>query len=328
VPAKPMNILLTNRCNRRCPYCFAAERVGLAGEGAPARPAPESISNEDFERALLFAVRSGERSVSLLGGEPSLHPEFPALLSRALATRRLRVKVFTNGVWPVEHRETVAAALESRALRRLAIIVNVNSPSLSSADERREQAALFEALGPVCSLSCNVHSTELDLRPLLDLFDEHPTLRRHVRVAIAQPLAAGKSEFVPVRDYEKVAPRIMELVEACDERDITVGFDCGFTLCMFSTEELGRLVQAGVLPRATCEPCIDVGTDLSVWACFPLSVRAPAVALENFETTAALRAHFRATLYELYDAGALDECGACRFFRREQCAGGCAAHLA
>jgi sulfatase maturation enzyme AslB (radical SAM superfamily) len=319
-----MNILLTERCTRRCPYCFASSGVRPSGEPASERP---FIRREDFAFALEFAARSGERVIGLLGGEPSLHPEFPELL--LLALERFaptgRIKVFTNGMWPREHFRALAGRLGPTLRRRLAIIVNVNPVEISSGEERAQQVELFEGLGDCCSLSANLYEPDLELGHLVQLITAH-RLRPHIRLAIAQPLVGRETTFVPVEEYPELAPTILELAGRCDERDISLGFDCGMPLCMFTAEQLGRLQLSGCLLRATCAPTVDVGPDLSVWACFPLSRLTSPLRLTDARSVAQLVGRLRGELFELYSAGSRRECSRCRHFLRRQCAGGCAAH--
>ena len=320
-----MNILLTSSCNRRCPYCFAAERISYRpGRASKRHQAPPFIAGEDFETAIEFARAGKQRRVGILGGEPSLHPDFPALLQVAWAAG-VDTNVFTNGLWPAKHLDAVAEMLPRHA-KRFSATVNVNHPSLTPDKERERQETLLRRLGRHCTLSFNVFQEDFDATFLLELITRF-RLRRHIRLGIAQPLAEQSSEFVAVPRYAKLAEGLMQLAAAADERNVTVGFDCGFTLCMFTAEQLGRLHLAGCRFRASCGPAIDVGTDLAVWACFPLSTLQAGERLSDFENLEALGAHFRTRFRRLYRAGTMDECADCRYLARRQCSGGCAAHV-
>jgi hypothetical protein len=187
------------------------------------------------------------------------------------------------------------------------------------------QERFLEQVGHLCTLSYNIHDEALDAGFLVDVVTKYKT-RPHIRVAIAQPLADLPSAAIPVRSYPRLAPTLLDLARRCDERDIRIGFDCGFTLCMFSPEQVGELVLAGCRFKADCGPAIDVGTDLSVWPCFPLSTLCQGVHLADFPTYQALVDHFAKSYRRLYRVGVLDECVECKYRRREQCPGGCAAH--
>ena len=78
-----MNLIITDWCNRACPYCFAREKVGLLGSDAPTR----FLSLPDLEFYLEFLVRSGLRELKLLGGEPTLHPQLSPGWQQQLAPR-------------------------------------------------------------------------------------------------------------------------------------------------------------------------------------------------------------------------------------------------
>src|SRR5512141_1013400 len=101
-----MNILVTTICNRRCPYCFAASRVSNS-----AAKDSSYITLENFKRALAFGSKM-EPVVGILGGEPSLHPEFASLIEQTWAAG-FDAKIFTNGVWS----EKAMAGVENLAGR-------------------------------------------------------------------------------------------------------------------------------------------------------------------------------------------------------------------
>ena len=107
-------------------------------------------------------------------------------------------------------------------------------------------------------------------------------LRRDIRLGIAAPLAEQASEFIPVSDYAQATPLIVALAERCDAHDIHIGFDCGFTLCMFTPEQLGLLQTWGADFKAICGPVVDVGIDLTAWACFPLATLSKSVSIDQF----------------------------------------------
>jgi len=65
------NIMLTKRCNLKCPYCFAEEFVNKSGD---------DISIENFKVALDFALTNPHEQIGLIGGEPTLHNNFKEIL--------------------------------------------------------------------------------------------------------------------------------------------------------------------------------------------------------------------------------------------------------
>ena len=80
-------------CSLRCPGCFTAKaRSGVWGQGQP-----RLISAQMFRAALAFGGRLGSRRLSIIGGDPCLHPHLP-LLIREATDCDFRVSVTTNGI--------------------------------------------------------------------------------------------------------------------------------------------------------------------------------------------------------------------------------------
>jgi len=317
-----MNILVTTVCNRRCPYCFAASRISKAQENVADGQGSPYISAANFDRALAFAAKH-EPVVGILGGEPSLHPQFSGLIEQTWAAG-FHAKVFTNGIWT---EKTLAAVenLPGRTSENLRLIINTNHPDITPGQENAAQQRLFSRLPEHCSLSFNIHSLQQELGFLVDVILNHG-LRHDIRLGIAAPLAEQASEFIPVSDYPQTAPLIMALAERCDAHDIHIGFDCGFTLCMFTPEQLGLLQTWGADFKATCGPVVDVGVDLTAWACFPLATLCKSVSIDEFRDSSDLSRHFEEYFDSLYSTGALPECLDCRHLKRKRCQGACAAH--
>ncbi|MDD2336876.1 MAG: hypothetical protein PHD01_09905 [Geobacteraceae bacterium] len=317
-----MNILVTTVCNRRCPYCFAASRVSNAPENAEQGHESSFISSENFARALAFASKH-EQIMGILGGEPSLHPNFSSLIEQTWVAG-FCAKVFTNGVWSEQTLDEVGK-LPDRTPSNLRLVVNTNHPDITSESERIAQQRLFSMLPEHCCLSFNIHSLSQDLGFLVDIIMGHG-LMREIRLGIAAPLAEHASEFIPLSEYPKVAPLIMALAERCDAHNIRIGFDCGFTLCMFTPEQLGLLYSWGADFKASCGPAVDVGVDLTAWACFPLATLSKSVSIDEFRDSLELGRYFEEYFDALYSTGALSECIGCKHLKRKRCSGGCAAH--
>jgi len=97
---------LTYRCPGACPGC-------------PSRFARSGRAELDGGRwrEVIRALPPEIDEVHLTGGEPSLHPDFFAIVG-ALEKRRLPYRIFTNGLWPAPAR--IIAALErAKSLREL-----------------------------------------------------------------------------------------------------------------------------------------------------------------------------------------------------------------
>ena len=310
------NILLTDYCNRNCPYCFAGERL-RNNQGT-------NMPFENFTAAVDFLVDSGENEIILLGGEPTLHPQFVAFHDYLL-DRGLRIMTFTNGCTPTK---VVDQLSREFVPERTHFVVNVNSAPDREAWETAQQDYFFRRLGRVSGLGFNMYRRDLDLGFLFDYIERYG-LRPHVRIGLAHPTTEEPNAFLPPEDFHEVQSKIAAFVRMCDDRGATVMLDCGFTLCGFDDEELGTLVRAQTAYQFGCGPLIDIGPDLTTWSCFPLSNIEP-VRLTDFANLAELRRHFRDAVDRLVQerdhAGVFPECSQCRYRHRGTCTGGCMAH--
>ncbi len=93
-------VVVTRRCNLKCAYCTEYDRVS--------QPVPTERLIATFDR--LAALHT--RAVTLTGGEPTLHPDLPALVA-ALSQRIAKTSMVTNGykLTPSLVRELGAAGL-------------------------------------------------------------------------------------------------------------------------------------------------------------------------------------------------------------------------
>lgn len=82
-----VDVYITSQCNRRCTYCFLPSDFFASGL---------RMSMAAFSDVSTWCVRNGVGEVTFLGGEPSLHPSLPEMVSIA-NDRGLKVRVVTNG---------------------------------------------------------------------------------------------------------------------------------------------------------------------------------------------------------------------------------------
>jgi MoaA/NifB/PqqE/SkfB family radical SAM enzyme len=318
------NVLLTGVCNRSCPYCFASGKTDLrsltAGQGVETRAAAGAahMSLEDLEHVIGFFHRSEMKVVALLGGEPTLHPQFEEVVRR-LHAEGFAIKLFTNGLMSRNRARFLAEAPGQRN-----VIVNVNDPRETPAEQWRHASEVLGTLGTRASLSFNVYRPDADFGFLLELIRERQ-LERVIRVGLAMPVYGTPNQHLPMSDYAHVGARLADFGDVCAREDVSLRLDCGFPVCMFTPEQIGRIVHGGGEVNFQCRPIIDIGPDLRVWSCFALSGLFN-VHLRDFRSRQDLIAHFDRHFEPYRHVGALPQCVGCPHIRRQQCFGGCVAH--
>ncbi|GAA2268449.1 hypothetical protein GCM10010415_37650 [Streptomyces atrovirens] len=91
-PARPavpdfLELEITGRCQLTCPSLCYAKAGPTESHG--------SMTADDWKRIISEAAEIGVKKVQFIGGEPTMHPEFEALVHRALALG-LSVQVYSN----------------------------------------------------------------------------------------------------------------------------------------------------------------------------------------------------------------------------------------
>lgn len=151
-----LQLHVTERCNLRCPHCYA---------GCPSVAAPGDLPPATLRRLLKEAAELGSRETVLSGGEPLLHPELKRILPHAASVSD--VTLLTNGT-------LVNAAWASALKRHVKVIqVSLDGPD-AGVNDRIRGAGSFEAalrglrflldagLGERISLACTLMESNID----------------------------------------------------------------------------------------------------------------------------------------------------------------------
>ncbi|MEE1765355.1 radical SAM protein [Streptomyces sp. SP18BB07] len=88
-----LELELTQRCQLTCPSLCYAKAGPTEGHG--------EMTGDDWKRLISEAAAIGVKKVQFIGGEPTMHPDFEALVHRALA-EGLGVQVYSN-LYRVKH---------------------------------------------------------------------------------------------------------------------------------------------------------------------------------------------------------------------------------
>jgi hypothetical protein len=321
------NINITNVCNRKCPYCFAEEFTLCA--------AKEFMTFENFKKAVDFVASVKGERVGILGGEPTLHPEFELFMEYVLNHPGVsQVTLFTNG----SHPEYIKRYLSSP---KFGCLVNCNSPKdLGDTDYQ----SLVDGLKDVFSdgiysknvnVGLNVYSPEIDYSFIVDICKL--IKRDSLRLALAIPMNAYENEYDPLRMFYYAKPTLLSLFEKLLDAGVMPHFDCNLVSpCVWSAEETNFIRKFQELPSAaahgfnlltgnTCCPVIDISPDLTAVRCFGMS-RDHKVNITDFNNVNDLRAYF-STLTDSYKfaVSTHENCDKCNSRMMQKCTCGCLA---
>jgi MoaA/NifB/PqqE/SkfB family radical SAM enzyme len=301
------NLSITNACNKKCAYCFANDTVAELGQSF--------IDEGTYDKALEYLQRSGLKQVRLLGGEPTLHPGFSSMVKKAL-DREFSIMLFTNGLMNQETLEYLASLPASR----LSILLNTIHPTENNESGAKRQEEVMKRLGKTIIAGVNIYSPEQDLDYLLDHVDKY-NLKREIRLGISHPVLSRNNLFLHPKDYVRAGSRIVSLKKKALKKDITLGFDCGFVPCMFPAEETGILASELKKAGNCCHPVIDMLSDGSFIACYPLN-NIRKIPINDQLAANTLITKFEETLSRYRGIGIFPYCTSCNLFNT-RCNGGC-----
>lgn len=313
------NVLLTQKCVRSCPYCFAKKHMSDS--------VPDDILT--WENLIYIADLleiSGEKSISLLGGEPFLHPNVIDFILYLLE-RKFHVAVFTSGILASDVLLKAEEYLLRRPLSDLSFICNVNDPKKSSFSETENVKRFLSSFGHIITLSYNIYRTDFNMDFLYQYINKYG-LKRHLRLGLAHPIPGTNNSCIKPKDFKLLATNLIENLSLSNDLNIEAGFDCGFPLCIFSDEDIGKLykINKGQLSFC-CGPAVDIGPDMSVWSCFPLS-QYNKKSLFEFDSFKDIHEYF-INIHKIIKnetKGVFPECDTCSHYYNNLCSGGCLAH--
>lgn len=302
------NLILTTKCQRKCAYCFAKEDRGT----------DINFDMNNFKKAINF-ISTGFEGVNLLGGEPTLHKDFVEMLSYIIPKDFL-VQVFTNGMCPPETIQKIKDMLDKTALRRdqLSFAININEKKYRTKEEEELQNNFFKSLGNYAYLSFTIQDADTDLTFLHNTIINYGLLPT-IRLGLALPIFNSNNKYLPIESYREVAKKIIHLTENSNGTSIIL--DCGFPMCMFELEEIGKLNQnkENYFDFGCGQP-VDIYPDLSVINCYPLS-KVYKTNITDFVNINELKEHLKETLMTAHGIYG-KKCIECVYFGRI-CFGGC-----
>ncbi|HEX5402735.1 MAG TPA: radical SAM protein [Pseudonocardiaceae bacterium] len=134
-----VDLYVTSTCNRRCPYCFLSDEFLDSRSGM----------SLDTVRSIVDWASAGGNvgEITLLGGEPSLHGEFVAILD-VIRSAGLAARVVTNG--SKKFRIALDGPEMAKKLSRVA--VSLDAPTAEQFDRLRGRRAFADVMATIDKL--------------------------------------------------------------------------------------------------------------------------------------------------------------------------------
>lgn len=317
------NIMITKKCNLKCPYCFANEFVNKNNT---------DMTIEDYYKAIDFIMTDQHERIGIIGGEPTVHPKFKEMLEILIHDDRIgQVTVFTNGIY-------IDKFAEQLLHPKFSLLINCNSPSDTG------EAAYKKLLNNIdlfvnkyymrdrITLGINMYKPDFDYDYILELLQKYDF--KYLRTAISVPNTETLKNTDSITYFTNMKPYVLSFYYRLLENNILPFYDCNMMpTCILNNKEIDHLryyvENIGLEDRnllcdiTTCEPVIDILPNLNAIRCFALS-DCEKVNIEKFENIFEIKAYFNNMFDSFaYNVFSSAECGDCHKRKVMKCSGGC-----
>ena len=85
---RDLRLSITDRCNFRCVYCMEPDTKFM--------PGPTLLDTHELVRIAAITHQLGIRKIRLTGGEPTLHPDLPAIIAGIRNVSDIEIAIITN----------------------------------------------------------------------------------------------------------------------------------------------------------------------------------------------------------------------------------------
>lgn len=308
------NIAIVNYCNLKCPYCFADDMI---------QEEMAAITLEDYKKILSFISRTPKNHIGIIGGEPTLHPDFIEILketNKYCKECNTSATLFTNGIELDKFLPYIG--------ERIGILINCNSPKFQSSELFKKQRETLDHLDSLSwfdtkvSCGCNIHPGCDDYSYIWEIVDRYHL--NHLRTSVVSP-AACYAEWRKDKEgyYMMMKPKFLAFCEDARKHNCRLNIDCGHIPMCYFTEEEKELVLSTCdnCDIGFCEPVVDITPSFKATACFgsydPVDIRDfnDLIELERFLLLK--KSYARA------EANCTGKCTTCKKHKLLQCQGGC-----
>lgn len=287
-------------------------------------PPDRLITIENFNHVLKFLAHSKVDHLSLLGGEPTLHPKFNEFAKMTIS-EGLECSVKTNAMW----NKPFTKLFDELDFSKLQLFININGPEhLSDSQWIKVKENVREARKHMENIvfQVNVSKLEFEYEAIIDFAAEID-----VQAIVWSPAVPiynySENEAIRKDQYSRhLTHRLMQMFEKCSSLGIPVTGVHGPTPCMFSPEQRKWMEQENININAHCFPVFDIFPDLYTHYCFPLKDFQKNINIRDFqnlkEVEYALQKEIQLIRPKMFP---WNECVNCEFALNNTCQGGCMA---
>ena len=305
------NIALLNSCNLQCPYCFANTFI---------EEKKQFITIEQLQKILNFIKDSKPERIGLIGGEPTLHPQFKELLKIIISfcyqNDFPKPIIFTNGIELYKY---------TKFLSQVGCLININEPEIlgnknwTKLNQSLSQISQIDNIQQNSTIGINLYPNIKNLNYIFDIAKQYNY--QQIRASCVAP-ACSFANLKKDEYYNLMKPIFLNFVNLAKKNNITINLDCNIIpICYFTDAEKELILNQCTDFHSWCEPVIDITPDFRATSCF--GVYNP-INLENFQNLQEVSRYM--LLHEMYEKtlkNDMEKCKTCKSFLNLSCQGGC-----
>jgi len=323
-----MNFIITNDCNKGCPYCFASTNRQLV---------PDNERHMKFEmfKEYIDKIPDKNRGIKLLGGEPTQHPEFKKFFQHILDRNR-SVTLISNFLFEDDIKDFIIEKIRDGYANRIHFLIN--STTLDVGKTRMQTFknnynSIYQVLYEINyeeNLSCGITIEEdKDLKYYLQYIDFlKENLYKIERLRISLPFPGDEKDKGPEKiiNNKDMGNKIVSIVYKAINSFIKPSIDCIILPCMFENKEELKLIKKfaeQVRYRCGENAPTDIFSDNTMSYCYPLreTVKININKYKNLiDSSNALISTYK-IIEDIVEKP--DECKTCSYFKSRECNGPC-----
>lgn len=312
------NIILTEYCNLKCPYCFANQMIDESNENN------KNITIEQLQFILKWLTPTASKKdfqVGLIGGEPTLHPNFKEILlimNNFCSLTKSNAIIFTNGLTLnnflhlINHSTSILVNVNKlNELLNQKLIYNLNLVNDLKFFENQQ-----------VTLGCNLYLEEKNYDYFWNIVDLFPDIKI-VRMSVTAPnnISLKQNKELYYTSMKKV---FLDFINNAKKRNIKISYDCNqIPLCFFNEKEQKLILSLSSTSKKEdqfCDPVIDITPDFKATCCFGVYNQ---VDCFNFEDLEQLERYFKAEMTLKIKKNNNCMCENCEKIQLMKCQGGC-----
>lgn len=274
-----MNILINSYCNLNCPYCFANDTMS--------KQEVQNMSVEDFQFVMDWSKRMNQRTLRLIGGEPTICPNFKRFLDMGVEDPFFTdILIFTNLTFDKKIATIIADAGRKKPI---SLLPNINEFNLLIPKHRLNILYnldfLSQNLATLGEIGINIYRPDMDLSQWETIIERFPNIKV-LRYSIAIPNNESiNAQYTFYEYYHQFQDILLELARMAAKHHLEILCDCNnLPICCFDDDAIREMLLlggyslfgvnfgSGPLGNEFCAfPVIDIRPDLSIASCFGLN---------------------------------------------------------